>query len=169
MWNSYVRCCVPAAEQTFAPDYWHVSLNVTLEHRCRVQAQLERAEAPPSVWGTHAIPHICSTSDCITEPLFTRSDIGESILLPWQPRLYHWNYYRPLEQSSALASPPPLLDTYPTVIANWKSLLFFFCSKLKSGSKWTHSCMYGCALLSPVWRVRHCEPPHTRAPCVLLK
>lgn len=75
MWNSYVRRCVPAAEQTFAPDYWHVLLNVMLEHRCSIQAWLERAEAPPSGWRTHAIPHICSISDCNTEAPFTLSDI----------------------------------------------------------------------------------------------
>lgn len=45
------------------------SLNVMLEHRCNIQA----SAAPPlgRVWRTHAIPHICSISDCITQDLLT--------------------------------------------------------------------------------------------------
>lgn len=77
VWNPYVWWCMPAAEQTFAPDYWHVLLNVMLEHRCSIQVWREREEAPPfvRVWRTHAIPHIYSISDCITEALLTFSDI----------------------------------------------------------------------------------------------
>lgn len=102
VWNSYVRRCMPAAEQTFAPDYWHILLNVMLEHGRSIQAQLERAEAPPSGWRTprHAIPHICSISDCITEALFALSNIRKGycyhdnhsfiigIIRCWNPGFY---------------------------------------------------------------------------------
>lgn len=41
-------------------------LNVMLEHRCTLFGR---------VWRTHAIPHICSISDCITQDLLTFSVI----------------------------------------------------------------------------------------------
>lgn len=48
-------------------------LNVMLEHRCSIQASA--APPPGRVWRTHAIPHICSISDCITQVLLTFSAI----------------------------------------------------------------------------------------------
>lgn len=125
MWNSYVWWCMPAAERTFAPDYWHVSLNVMQKHRCNIQAWRERAEATPfvRVWRTHAIPHICSISDCITEALFAFPDIRKACC-------YHSNRYFIYKQIFWM-NPQWPVNVSP-VFSSWRL----------QGCKWMYGCMY---------------------------
>lgn len=71
--------------QNIAPDYWQVLGNVILYRRSGIRVWQERGEALPfvRVWRTHAIPHICSISDCISG---ASSDIRPDRLLGWDGR-----------------------------------------------------------------------------------
>lgn len=95
IWWSSNQCeihmCADACQQqgqNIAPDYWQVLGNVILYCRSGIQVWQERGEALPfvRVWRTHAIPHICSISDCISGAVFTSSDIRPDRLLGWDRR-----------------------------------------------------------------------------------
>lgn len=79
-----IHMCAPCQQQgrNMAPDYRQVLWNVIPSAAWYSGL---RGEALPfaAVWLTHAIPHICSISDCITEGVQTISGIRFARLVGW--------------------------------------------------------------------------------------
>lgn len=122
-------------------------LNVMLEHRCNIQA----SAAPPfgRVWRTHAIPHICSISDCITQDLLTFSAIANG-------SCYHSN--RCFTRNTFCVN---LVDLFPfPPLRNIKKKTKATSpTDVNERSDARMDCVL--ELLSLwVWRVKHYEPPH---------